>query len=89
MKSFIIASLCLSMTACGTVRKDYTVNGQDLNDNSTSITRKIIAGAAVGLLVAGLAHKGSSGGNCPTPDSIAKDGSRCGNRAASVRPGGQ
>lgn len=27
-------------------------------------------------------------GNCPTPDSIAADGKRCGKRAASERPGG-
>lgn len=28
-------------------------------------------------------------GNCETPEDVAADGSRCGNRAASVRPGGQ
>lgn len=30
----------------------------------------------------------SSNGNCQTPDDIAADGSRCGGRAASARPGG-
>ena len=30
----------------------------------------------------------SNTGNCQFPDDIAADGSRCGNRAASVRPGG-
>ncbi|MEA5531534.1 hypothetical protein VB638_18500 [Dolichospermum sp. UHCC 0684] len=30
----------------------------------------------------------SSSGNCQNPDDIAADGSRCGGRAASVRPGG-
>ena len=30
----------------------------------------------------------SSNGNCQNPDDIAADGSRCGGRAASVRPGG-
>ena len=28
-------------------------------------------------------------GNCDYPDDRAKDGSRCGDRAASVRPGGR
>jgi uncharacterized membrane protein YgcG len=32
---------------------------------------------------------GSSSGNCNNPDDIAADGSRCGDRAASVRAGGQ
>lgn len=32
---------------------------------------------------------GSSSGNCDTPDDIAADGSRCGERAASVRAGGR
>ena len=32
---------------------------------------------------------GTSAGNCDYPWQTAKDGSRCGNRAASVRPGGK
>lgn len=32
---------------------------------------------------------GSSSGNCDTPDDIAADGSRCGERAASARAGGR
>lgn len=32
---------------------------------------------------------GASAGNCDYPWQTAKDGSRCGNRAASVRPGGK
>ena len=31
----------------------------------------------------------SSGGNCPTASSTASDGSRCGGRASSERPGGR
>ena len=32
---------------------------------------------------------GSGGGSCPTASSTASDGSRCGGRASSERPGGQ
>ena len=37
----------------------------------------------------GRGASGAAGGNCPTPDSRAADGSRCGGRAASVRSGGR
>jgi hypothetical protein len=36
----------------------------------------------------GVADAGGAGGPCRYPDDIAADGSRCGDRAASVRPGG-
>ena len=88
MKKTLIVSLCLAMTACSTARQEYTINGQDLNNKNRSTADIVVGVAVTGLLVAALAKAGGNGGNCPTPDSRAADGSRCGNRAASVRPGG-
>jgi hypothetical protein len=54
----------------------------------------VSTGKLFGLLLTGLiitscsGGTSSSAGNCQNPDDIAADGSRCGNRAASVRPGG-
>ncbi len=48
----------------------------------------------LGIILIGLIITSCSGGtssntsNCQNPDDRAADGSRCGNRAASVRPGG-
>ena len=42
-----------------------------------------------GALISCSGNTSSNGsGNCDNPDDIAADGSRCGGRAASVRPGG-
>lgn len=41
------------------------------------------------FILASLTITGCSSGPCDYPDDRAKDGSRCGNRAASVRPGGR
>ena len=62
LKAILITALCLSMTACGTIRNDYTVNGQDLNQDHS--TAKIVVGViAAGALVAALSRKS---GSCET-----------------------
>jgi hypothetical protein len=56
-------------------------------------TRKIlmfglIVGVAAGTAFLGRNLSSKGYGNCRYPDDLASDGSRCGGRAASVRPGG-
>jgi hypothetical protein len=49
-----------------------------------------VGGAVLLVLVGGaIAKGGGSAGGCANTWDTAKDGSRCGNRAASVRPGGR
>lgn len=50
---------------------------------------KKLTQAGLILLIALLALSGCSSGPCDYPDDRARDGSRCGDRAASVRPGGR
>ena len=59
------------------------------NDEEWSLGKKLLVGAAV-IAGAVLLWKYSAPlvGGCMNPSDIAKDGSRCGGRAASVRPGG-
>jgi len=45
-------------------------------------------GGSLGGSGGGSSGGGGGGGSCPTPDSLASDGSRCGGRAASERSGG-
>jgi hypothetical protein len=50
----------------------------------------VVGGALLIVLVGGaIAKSGGSAGGCANTWDTAKDGSRCGNRAASVRPGGK
>ncbi|MCE2720392.1 MAG: hypothetical protein ACK57R_09385 [Dolichospermum sp.] len=53
-------------------------------------TRKLLGIILIGLIVTSCSGGTSSNtsGNCQNPDDRASDGSRCGGRAASVRPGG-
>ncbi|MDD1414167.1 transmembrane anchored protein [Dolichospermum sp. ST_con] len=53
------------------------------------LTGKLFALLLTGLIITSCSEgTSSSTGNCQNPDDRAADGSRCGNRAASVRPGG-
>lgn len=66
------------------------------NENGKRAITAIAVGAAVGTAAYYAAKSGNGGGYQPAPQhgncdytwQIAADGSRCGNRAASVRPGG-
>ena len=52
-------------------------------------TRKLVGIILTALMVTSCGGGTSSNtGNCQYPDDRAADGSRCGDRAASVRPGG-
>ena len=46
-------------------------------------------GSSSGTVSSGGGDGGGSSGPCNSPDDRASDGSRCGGRAASVRPGGR
>ncbi|HCQ22547.1 MAG: hypothetical protein ACK4V0_14660 [Aphanizomenon sp.] len=50
-------------------------------------TRKLLGIILIGLIVTSCSG-GTSSNTCQNPDDRASDGSRCGGRAASVRPGG-
>lgn len=43
----------------------------------------------VGALLSSISPAAAAAGSCVLPSDIAKDGSRCGGRASSVRPGGR
>ena len=67
-------------------RVDGDENFWDTTTGNVVYVVALVAGVAV---IGHLASKAfPAGGKCNVPSDIAADGSRCGNRAASVRPGG-
>ena len=68
---------------CGSVRS-INYNGQVTGTGGAAITPRGLNGQN-----AQNRQSSSNGGICNTPDDIARDGSRCGGRAASERQGGR
>ena len=83
MTKILTIALCLAMTACSTIRNDYTVNGQNLNEDHSTLK-------ALGTIVLlAVVAKGVANANgCQHSYDRASDGSRCGGRSADSRPGG-
>lgn len=65
-----------------------TVDPFNPNSNNTHIEGDGARSVAVIQRFKSAANGGGYAGNCPTDDSVAADGSRCGGRSAESRPGG-
>ncbi|MHC5615458.1 MAG: hypothetical protein ACYTXA_31950 [Nostoc sp.] len=64
---------------CGSVPAPLSVNSP-----SASVPAPLLVNSPSASV-----ERNTSSGPCNVPDDIARDGSRCGGRAASVRPGGK
>jgi hypothetical protein len=56
---------------------------------SSTFCKVAVGAVVVAALIYGIRQLGPASIGCMVPSDIAKDGSRCGGRAASVRPGGK
>jgi hypothetical protein len=83
-----ILFLTISLTACGTLKNEYTVNNQDMREKDAS--SQLVTSIVLIALAAGVSNAiNKSNGGCQHYSDRAKDGSLCGLRSADSRPGGR
>ena len=82
----------ISLTACGTLKNEYTINNQDMREDHSTL--KLVGTMVVMVAIAkAIAPKSNnttgSQGRCQHYNDRARDGSLCGLRSADSRPGGR